>query len=647
MTEQNSSKGFFGVYLRYRLRQQKMNFILCVILNILALPLLAFSTKNGIKDQLDNFYHVGRIGAIMSGFALFILAVAGAVMSFEFYNTKNLTDTLGVLPITNKQRFFGDLIGGYIANVAPIIPCGAIAAAVMSSYQPSFDKLLSTYNIELGFKLGPLGLDLFLLMLFALTMAYLITVFVASACGKSFHSIIFSIFMIAGLPLFFGGIAGYFVINMLGIETSGYMMRVMMFFPPLMLLKNAFDHCNISEIVRSGDLSKLEFYALKPVYIIVWIAFAAALIIGAYFLGKRRKPENVGSAVIIRPIFFIICWLASGGACAAILGYGYSKAIYIPIAAILTGLTVCIVMLLIWLPNKKYLPRGFISGGLSIVAAVGLCVLFDNTGCLGARYFPNDPAKIEYIISDEDIKITEKEDIETYTNSLNKILHNSYYIEYGDYTVEYKLTDGKTIKRGYDGSVLGGGFFQISMRECEKSLKYYVKYLFEDMSENWEDLSCSVSVNDGVISIPDERSGEFLEIILKEADEKRQSGAEIFGKATFYSTKRTRTLDVRSDYTETIAFLNEFSGEAVTDPEEKLFVIIYSRNEANPFYLSVTIRNKHTDNELVKELISLLKMDADRSGSDDSFSFLSKNGYYVPKENSVRVLDIMLELAKN
>lgn len=134
MTEQSSSKSFFGIYLRHRLRQQRMNFILCAILNVLTLPLLTVSMEKGIKNPLDDFYVAGHVGAVMSGIALFVLAVAGAVMSFEYYNKKNLTDTLGVLPITNKQRFFGDLIGGYIANVAPIIPFGAVSAAIMSTH---------------------------------------------------------------------------------------------------------------------------------------------------------------------------------------------------------------------------------------------------------------------------------------------------------------------------------------------------------------------------------------------------------------------------------------------------------------------------------------------------------------------------------
>ncbi len=62
MTEQNSSKSFFGIYLRYRIKEQKMNLILCVILNVLSLPMLAVAMGKGIStgNQYDDFYLVGR-----------------------------------------------------------------------------------------------------------------------------------------------------------------------------------------------------------------------------------------------------------------------------------------------------------------------------------------------------------------------------------------------------------------------------------------------------------------------------------------------------------------------------------------------------------------------------------------------------------
>lgn len=647
MTEQSSSKSFFGIYLRHRLRQQRMNFILCAILNVLTLPLLTVSMEKGIKNPLDDFYVAGHVGAVMSGIALFVLAVAGAVMSFEYYNKKNLTDTLGVLPITNKQRFFGDLIGGYIANVAPIIPFGAVSAAIMSTHQADFDELLRSYNVTLGFDLGALGLDLFVLMMFALTTAYLIAALVASACGKAVHSVIFSIFAIVGLPLFFGGIVRCFVLNMLGVETSAYLMKTMMFFPPLALLKNAFDHSDISSTVRNVELSDLEFYTNNSNYVIVWIALGAALVMGAYFLGKHRKPENVGSAVIIRPIVYIICGLISGGVCASILGYAYKNVFYVPITAILAGLTVCIVMLLIWLPNKKYLSRGFIAGGLSVVAAFGLCVLFDKTGSLGARYLPKNSEKISYINANNELMITEGEDIETYSSLLNELLRDySDDIEYGDYTVEYKLTDGRTIKRGYKTRpMIAGNLFANYTEKCKTLLKHYLMYFFQSIDDNSE---CSVTVNNSIFHIPDEKTDEFIYIIRKEAEEKHQSGAEIVGEVRFSFGKRIRSFNIGSDFTETIAFLDSFGevsgGER--DPEEKLFIIIYSCDDGNSTRLSLTLRNKHKDNALVKELLSLLKTGADRSGADDSFGFMINKNYYVPRENSKRVLEIMLELVK-
>ncbi len=656
MTEQNSSKSFFGIYLRYRIKEQKMNLILCVILNVLSLPMLAVAMGKGIStgNQYDDFYLVGRAWAVMSWIALVIIAIAGAAMSFEFYNKKNLTDTLGVLPITNKQRFFGDLIGGYIANVVPVIPFGIAAMVIFYSLQGKFDALITKDNndIECVFQIGKLGLDIFVSLFFSLTISYLIAVLVTSACGKMFHSTILSVFTIAGLSFFPAGIVGCFSMNMLGIDISKYIYDTMLFFPPIALIKNMYDSANLLENLDFYKLQRAEdiFIVFKPVYIMVWIILGVGLIAGAYFIGKHRKSENVGSSIVFRPLFYISCGLASGGTSAIILSANTTSYIITILLSFFGGGIVCLIMHLIWLPSKKHLMRGIIAGSASILAAFGLCVLFDKTCCFGARLLPENSAKIEYVNANDFITITDKADIETYMKLQNRILRsysfdNIHYVSGNDpyssfYKIEYRLANGRIVKRQYNRSLYGN---------VEQNLDGYGRYFFDKIAELAEangDMSCFVTIDSGRINIPKDKSEEFFNLIRGEAEEKYKYGAGVYGGVVFNVGSRTILFNVQNDFTKTIAYLEKMWNNIaeINSPDSTYLWIRYipSLNESE---LSVTIKYRDKDNELVKELVSLLKPSREDKNRDEKM-VISGADYHVPKENSQKVLDILTKMVE-
>lgn len=671
MTEQSSSKSFFGRYLRYKIDQQKTNLLLCCVLNILTLPLLALAMKKGVFSIYADLYNVGRMGAAICAVFIVIMAAAGAVMSFEFYNKKNLTDTLGVLPITYKQRFFGDLISGYITNVAPIIPFGIVSLVIFSIAQKNLAASFKELSITEDVSLIRFGVNAFVTFFFIVSITYFITVFVTSACGKVRHAIIFSVFLLAALPLMTGGIAGFVASSILSVDFMAVIDKTMLLFPPLKPLVSIINSADVLEKVQyiDGEESIKENYiAFDPVCIIVWMALAVLFIALAYFTGKRRKPENVGSAFVIRPIFNVICALASGGFAAVYLGYTYRNMWFTSAIAVIGGGVVCVVLLLLYLPKIKHLLFGAISGIGTVLAVFGLCVLFDKTGCFGARYLPENSEKIEYVISNDFLKITDKADIEKFMSMQNGVLKKKGNDMMFDsdtsakYSIEYKLTNGKTVNRVFYNNYINVGISTFHnnyptdlMLENEMRLENYPEYFFNAVKDNDYKFSC-VNFDTGKrIELSESEADEFVDILYNEAKEKFYHETNDFAYAVFANRV---SFPIQMSFGKSIGYLEGFSDEIVDPEKDETYISItyyyggdkdgYNRN-----YISVSVPLREKNNDIVKELESYFdeqyyEDEFDDSGYDTNFTIYKRASYsinrLIRKEDTSKVLELMLEM---
>lgn len=663
MTEQSSFKSFFRRYLLYKIDQQKANLVLCCILNILTLPLLALAMRKGVSSLFADLYNVGKIGAAICAVFSVFLAVAGAITSFEFYNKKNLTDTLGVLPITYKQRFFGDLISGYIANVAPVIPCGIVSLVIFSDAQKKFAASLENLNIKVDVSLMRFGVNAFVTFFFIVSITYFIAVFVTSACGKIRHSFIFSIFFLAAMPMMAGGFTGFITNSILSVDYLAAMEKAMLLFPPYTPLVSIINSANILERVQylNGDENIEEKYAaFDPACVIAWTALAVLFIALAYFLGKRRKTENVGSAFVLNSVFNIICALASGGYTAVVLGCSYRNGDIVSIISLIGGGIVCVIMLLLYLPKVKYLPRGVISGIGASLVVFGMCALFEKTGCFGARYLPENADKIEYVITDNFLKITEKADIERLMSMQNKVLKKQSRMislrggTSHEYTVKYVRTNGKTAERVFrndfvstydDGPTL-------TMRQNEMKLENYPEYFFNSVKENNYDFSFVLFDTGKRIELPESNVDEFVELLRGEAEEKYYHETPLYAYALF---DHRVSFPIQTSFGKSIEYLENYNDDIINpDKDETYLIIIYhlDDNIISMDSLSVRVPVREKNNKIVQELESYFvkeeKSDDHGEDYDIHFSIYKKAGYnsdyLIRKEDRDKVLEIMLRM---
>lgn len=657
MTAQSSSKGCFGTYFKYRLGVMKINFAMCCILNVLGLPLYSVAANVGFGGVVSEFSATARVFSMICIAALPAVAVFNALSSFDYYHKKDLTDTIGALPLSHKQRFFADLLAGLAVNAAPIIPCGIFCVIAFGSMQGKLRERYSSSTIG-DLHTVSIGLYIAAAVLLVVIFTYLFSVLTSVCCGKVFHSVLFCVIAIVFLPLLCGGMALCFGNAVLGIDSREYFWKAAAFFPPAGILHLLLIAMDVPfSIGFDSDILEYLFASLGFAQILVYLILAAGIIAGAYFLSKRRLSESTGSAFAIKPMF----WVLSGGLTAAITisSLGVTREMYLefpyPVISAAAGLLVCLVTILFYPQKKRTFLWSLIVGAGSVAVIFASWLVIDKTGAFGARYYPKNPDKLEYITLNGTYKITDKNDIEAFTSRLNEELHDNpdylgYGKRFGGFFVEAKKTNGKSIARNYTNEKIGEEIF--------RSLDGYVDYFFGELERDPEDWKAYVSYSTiaSVSSamamrserpyIPDEKIPELIQILHEEAKEKYDPNAKMMVEIVF-TRYSDRCFPITEDYTRTIAFLSDMGDVSETDPGLTYLSIDYSIIGEDWEVLRVHVPFADKDDERVKELVALLE-DCEGEEPLTNFrinAFVGTKEPAVTEKHKARILELMKQLA--
>lgn len=139
---------FFGKYFMYKLTRFRGLAIAAAVLNFAALVLPATELYNSFSKEVTeyNIYHYTRIVfdgnmfrfAFLAMAAMSVILVITPVLSFKYYNSRSSMDTLGCLPLTYKERFYGDFFSGLAANLITFIPFSAVGAIITATATNKF-----------------------------------------------------------------------------------------------------------------------------------------------------------------------------------------------------------------------------------------------------------------------------------------------------------------------------------------------------------------------------------------------------------------------------------------------------------------------------------------------------------------------------
>lgn len=433
-------KSFFGKYFMYKLRVFRGLAIAAAVLNCAALLLPAVDFFNKFADAANhNDYYIPDNGDSMfitfaAAAAMMVIIAITPVLSFKYYNNRAAIDTLGCLPLSYRERFFGDFLSGLAANLITFIPFSIIGAAIVAAIQNTYLKQLQelcrahgySYVIEsVNDELLKVYAGFAIMLFLEYIGTYVISTFVTSCCGRAGSSILYSVITLivpAGIVSTYGScVLG----GAVGVTAYNEIKNALMAIPPTGMLMSTILECIFSSgfYYSDGFLLTMTYIVRKPVYIAIALLITAAFFVGAYYLGKYRKTERVDRDFVYNRAYQVIALALS----AAIIGFYFNAHsensaaykngdLYHIVFSAAVGLAIYIVMELVHLRSAKKLPMSLLRyAGLYAVCFAFLFVSY-RTGGFGIEKHLPDKDKISYV---------EIEGTEFYTPNLDPFVYGS------------------------------------------------------------------------------------------------------------------------------------------------------------------------------------------------------------------------------
>lgn len=681
----SSERSFFREYFLFRLNAQKIGLVMCTVFGMVVLPGSAFSlydnfncVYNDVSRSYD-VYEIRQLFFITCLIGLLIMPVIGAVFTFVSCNRKKYTDMIGGLPLTHKERFWGDFLSGYTAYVAPIILAGVITMFISIPLQDVTDKLNKMFGFETTSMCTIYVLG-FVLSLFALlSLMYIISAVAVMCCGRPIQAEIMSIVLLLAPSLAVGGISACFLNAITGLEKYEFVNMIYKaahIFPPLGLMFNIKRNYDVMSNTDVGDPPHIDkffisdFAIFNPLYALYVIIFAAALIVLAYYLSRSRRQERTGSVLVYKVFFRVISVISAVGAASLAL------AIFVPVIGlgfsvlIAAGAAAVIILLLeiVRKPAARDVVKSLIYWVGTVICCVGIYFLFDKTGAFGQRYINVPVDKVEsvqvyyYYMPYSGVyqrgayEITDKSEIEKLTNSYNDTVKEVY----GDlrrgsqFEMDYYLTDGTQVCRWVSGKERGTAIPRLidTVRRLD-SFPEMESALIADY-EHYKSCEAQLEGIYGAITVPEKKLAEFAKLFAEELREKYYHAASEVGGVVFTLDNEWNDKDyypIAENYTRTINYLKSLYDNSDFSDDNTLVIEIKCIGATTAFSVSVNIYRKDMNSAPVKELISLLKRSESNTPDDASdnikVDYTGLTSYYVPKDAEKRVFELVLDIVES
>lgn len=499
---------FFGKYFMYKLTRFRGLAIAAAVLNFAALVLPAMELYNSFSKEVTkyNIYHYTRIVfdgnmfrfAFLAMAAMSVILVITPVLSFKYYNSRSSMDTLGCLPLTYKERFYGDFFSGLAANLITFIPFSAVGAIITAT---ATNKFLQTIREHLWAETGEefvfpsVGDNLLkvyagfaLMLLLEFIAAYVVSAFVTSCCGRSGSSLLYSAIALivpAGIVSTYGTAV---IRGAAGVAEKEISNAIMAIPPAGMWIGSEMKLMDDHSIDDSAMLTTVSYVLDHPVCIAIALIITAAFFVGAYFLGKHRKAERVSRDFAYNGAYQVIAL----SLCATVIGFYFiidsehseayeSGSIQHIASAAAIGLLLYVVLELVHTRSVKRLPKSLLR--FAGLYAVCFGFLFAASKTDGFGIATNLPAKDKissvkidgtefYNPVGEKFVYSSEEAIDMIYSEHEKLIQNRGSLQTGDMLkLDYVLNDGTELHREYSASsVAGQDLIQTFCGEIKKNV---------------------------------------------------------------------------------------------------------------------------------------------------------------------------------
>lgn len=316
----------FPVRNAFRLFRQNQKFaIVTCILQLLGIPLIMGSMMLEIYNEnvtdryiATNSWAYASIGSFCLGISV-ILGIFFGINAYHEEWDKSKVDMLYSLPLTGKQRFFSNYLGGLGMYLIPYLAASLIGWIVTFAFTPLVrsvlkpDEISDLNQIYKYYFLITLGL--FLLM----WMYYTISVLITSCCGTLFENIYTNILLNLLIP---GTLAVLLAVvcskvEIISFEYSwdvightspigGLIYLIFLITTKDEMLSDYVSGYSSTYTAIGGELGDL---GLAPAYIrwaLIIILLTVAVLILAWRLYEHRKAEHVSKPFVYLGIYYVI-----------------------------------------------------------------------------------------------------------------------------------------------------------------------------------------------------------------------------------------------------------------------------------------------------------------------------------------------------
>ncbi len=413
MTVQNSKNNRFMTYYLYRLGRLKYLMILLMLFMLLSFPLYSLFIEGYAAETLETDVEVysNTFQVICSdlGWKIFAAGMLGALVialimgldSFRYLHNKKYVNMDLSLPVTHRQRFFGDLLATVTAQFVPVLMAAVIGLSVCAhvrsiDYTGVYPSDTTPYYLQTCAQLE----NTIPATLVAGVLLIAMSLFVISFCGRTAIAVIMTVVTQIAVPiittcLWTIGLSGAYGADEFSLMNSGFTSLI----------------STTGYLFARGMSSSHQLLNNSPwgyIFIAVW---SAALIAGAYFVQKHRRNERTGEPFVFKyarhgfTALFILAVASFFGMRLfapeyakytffySLFGGGTGEKYDIPFAAIcvVSALLIFIIMEVIGGGSLKKAPVSAARFLVTVGACLGLCAAFPVTGCFGfSTYIPSE-----------------------------------------------------------------------------------------------------------------------------------------------------------------------------------------------------------------------------------------------------------------
>lgn len=703
---------FFKEYFHHKLRGLKkftitfaiMNFLIYTVFSAILLIQMIEVKRISTIVNYSISTHSYLIATMMIAFiAALIFAAEGiiiivmAAINLKSYHSRSAMDTIGGLPLTVTQRFWGDILSGIASFMISFIPCAVSSLVMMAVLQYGVDPESGRYTLENGglpnyafprFHDNYLILAalLILTVLICVLAAYTITCFVTSCCGRLNASIIFSILTVCAIPLINATFNAYIYNNAIGIIGDDYV-KVVSALPPVGTAISLVDSLFLNSFYN------YEFTVATP-KLIIMLAFIVLPIIGSYLIAKHRKAEGVDKLFIYKPAYIVVSLIITASALGLTLVTLDSPAFYVPL--ILFALAACIYIEYLRTHSKRTFWVGILRfiGSAAVCAAFGLFA-YNTDGFNIGKKLPAE-SKIESIdfyyldetaimrpvhLDDSNVISAVLSEHKKITGNLEKFSlkregnYTSIYGRDGNLNLRYNLTDGTSTQRVYHPLDAETDKLIHNFKTAIRSMPEVQNRTLLGLLGN-PDMPCTEIVLNGYDNKPvnsntikPSAQDEFIRCIKSDMLNNdtyavlsaNQIGSFIYSYIDRSGTKQREILGIYNLYEETNKFLSD-PNNYVTDfsfdinDSSAVYSVTYWRDNYSDKF-SDTISNSNTavlkcdvraDSAAARELISYFETEYTASGeySGKITVYTNGNTLRIKKENERAALSALIKVMK-